>query len=119
MKTEFVAGVEMFLDDLKNNKIIEHHDDRSISEILISKIRFPAQKNLDPNLKAMIASVKKCGVMSPIIVCQRPRTYRLIAGRSRILACKALKLKTIPAMILNSRHRAYNEVVKLWLEGKW
>ena len=52
--------------------------------------------------EALIASVRKHGVLEPLVVQQTPRGrhYRLIAGRGRLAAARSAGLKEVPCVVL-------------------
>lgn len=52
-------------------------------------------------LEEMAASIKRLGVVNPIVVHEASGFYELIAGERRWRACKELGLKTIRAMVEN------------------
>jgi ParB family transcriptional regulator, chromosome partitioning protein len=57
-------------------------------------------KDDDSDLNGLIQSIKKDGVIQPIIVSKIGiDKYEIFAGRRRFKACKILKLKEIPARI--------------------
>ncbi|MDP3964945.1 MAG: ParB/RepB/Spo0J family partition protein [bacterium] len=87
---------------------------QSIHEIPISKISAnPKQprRNIDPGeLKRLIDSIKKHGVLQPVVVTPTGNGYQLIAGERRYQASKLLGLKTMPAVV-----RAAEELEQLEL----
>lgn len=78
---------------------------KGVSEIPIDKIslgRFQPRKvfNEEP-LEELVHSVKKKGILQPVIVQKNKTGYELVAGERRLRAAKAANLKNIPAMIMN------------------
>lgn len=77
-----------------------------IVEIPIHKIKdfpdHPFQVRNDEEMKALVESVGKSGVISPAIVrIKKDGAYEMIAGHRRKYACIQNKLKTIPCIIRN------------------
>ena len=71
-------------------------------EILkISESKSQARTYFDPNkLEELSESIKKSGVLQPIIVQQvGNESYQLIAGERRLRASKSAGLKTIPCLV--------------------
>ena len=77
-----------------------------IVEIPIHKIKdfpdHPFQVRNDEEMKELVESVSKSGVISPAIVrIKNDGSYEMIAGHRRKYACIQNKLKTIPCIIRN------------------
>jgi ParB family chromosome partitioning protein len=88
------------------NSLIESTDVREFKvvnvEILkISESKSQARTYFDPNkLEELSESIKKSGVLQPIIVQQvGNESYQLIAGERRLRAGKSAGLKTIPCLV--------------------
>jgi len=88
------------------NSLIESTDVREFKvvnvEILkISESKSQARTYFDPNkLEELSESIKKSGVLQPIIVQQvGNENYQLIAGERRLRASKSAGLKTIPCLV--------------------
>jgi len=88
------------------NSLIETTDVREFKivnvEILkISESKSQARTYFDPNkLEELSESIKKSGVLQPIIVQQvGNESYQLIAGERRLRASKSAGLKTIPCLV--------------------
>lgn len=81
------------------------HQD-SILEISLKEIRanpFQPRKSFDEEaLSELAESIKKDGLLQPIVVTEDIDGYILIAGERRFRASKLAKLKTIRAIVLNS-----------------
>lgn len=56
----------------------------------------------DGEMRGLVESVKKHGILQPVIVKPLPHGYMLIAGERRWRAAKELGLKEIPAIVRNS-----------------
>lgn len=79
---------------------------KKIVEIPIHKIKdfpdHPFQVRNDEEMKELVESVGKSGVISPAIVrIKNDGSYEMIAGHRRKYACIQNKLKTIPCIIRN------------------
>lgn len=71
-------------------------------EIPINKITdgfFLFRKKFDEDLDYLEHSINTYGLLCPIIVRAVSNGYQLISGRRRLLACKRLGYKTIPAIV--------------------
>ncbi len=78
-----------------------------ISDIEISRITispFNVRKNLEESaLDNLANSIKENGLLQPIIVKIKNKTkFELIAGQRRLLACKKLRWKKIPAIVIEN-----------------
>ena len=74
----------------------------SIDEIIEPEwdIRKDSKDDDDHDLNGLVQSIKKDGVIQPIIVSKtKTDKYEIFAGRRRYKACKILRLKEIPARI--------------------
>ncbi len=59
----------------------------------------PRQKWNDDALEELVASIKRYGVLQPIIVRKTDRGYEVVAGERRLKAAKKAGLKKIPAIV--------------------
>lgn len=50
-------------------------------------------------LNELIASIAQVGLIEPLVVIQTGKRYRVLAGHRRIVACRALKLATVPCVL--------------------
>lgn len=88
--------------NIKNNPV-----SLSVEELQISQI-FPdlnqPRKTFDDNsLKELSCSIKKYGVLQPIIVCSKAcGKYQIISGERRWRASKIAKINVIPAIVRES-----------------
>lgn len=112
---EILAGFEEFVKDVRAGRA-KKRDIWQTEKILISKIRCTRPSRFKDDLRPLIASIRQFGILEYIRVWQTPRTFRVIMGSRRVEACKKLKIKTIPAIILNGRDWAYNRALSLWEE---
>ncbi|MEC9474521.1 MAG: ParB/RepB/Spo0J family partition protein [Candidatus Neomarinimicrobiota bacterium] len=86
----------------------EHISHSGVTQILLSKIKTnPYQPRKEFNkdaLSDLASSIKQKGVISPITVCEEGNGYILIAGERRLRASKLIKLKEIPAYIMEVKN---------------
>ena len=81
-----------------------NQNQRSVKDVELGKIkpgRFQPRSNFDKEkLEELTASIKKQGVLSPILVRELGlNEYEVIAGERRLRASKMAKLETIPCLI--------------------
>ena len=81
-----------------------NQNQRTVKEVGLEKIkpgRFQPRTNFDKEkLEELTASIKKQGVLSPILVRELGlNEYEVIAGERRLRASQMAKLKTIPCLI--------------------
>lgn len=78
-------------------------DGEKVIEIDIGKIdNNPNQprKNFDPTaLEELAQSIRRYGVIQPILVTQKGDRYLIVAGERRFRACKIAEFKKIPAIV--------------------
>jgi ParB family chromosome partitioning protein len=76
---------------------------REVVDVPLDRIREnprqPRQFFSPAELEDLIASVKEHGVVMPVVVTRVGDGYELIAGERRTRACRALGLRTIPAIV--------------------
>lgn len=65
------------------------------------QIRFQIDTN-NNSFKSLVESIKKQGVLSPVLVTKTKEGYRLVAGHRRVLAAKQAGLNKIPARFLKN-----------------
>ena len=90
-------GLDALLGQQKQNQ-------RSVREINIDKIkagRFQPRSNFDDEkLKELTNSIKKQGILSPILVREHGlNDFEIIAGERRLRASKMAGLETIPCLV--------------------
>ncbi|DAB30145.1 MAG TPA: chromosome partitioning protein ParB [Sulfurimonas sp. UBA12504] len=92
------------IDEAYKNEGTKRQD--AVLELLLKDIRpnpFQPRKSFDEeSLQELADSIKKDGLIQPIIVTEDIDGYVLIAGERRLRASKLAKLKTIKAVLLNS-----------------
>ena len=88
-----------------NEEKIKH---TGITKILLSKIKvnpYQPRKEFDKkSLEDLALSIKQKGVISPITVREESNNYILIAGERRYRASKSIKLKEIPAYVIEVKN---------------
>ena len=70
--------------------------------IVLDKIKIPKDRKCDERVvKQLMESIKKIGLLEPVILCRPARSMgvHLVAGRNRVEAFKRLKIKSIPARV--------------------
>lgn len=53
-------------------------------------------------LEALCESIRQIGILNPLLVVKRQDKYYLVAGRRRLLSARALKLPTVPCLVLEA-----------------
>jgi ParB family chromosome partitioning protein len=90
-------GLDALLKDVKIT------DDTSIRQIAVSRIvPNPFQPRMDfadAAIEELAQSIKKHGVLQPILVRKRENIYQIIAGERRWRACKKNNMAEIPAIL--------------------
>lgn len=93
-------------EDIKENEVIEN-----LKIIEVEPNRNQPRKNFDEeSLEELAESIKRYGVIQPIIVTKRDGYYEIIAGERRWRASKKAGLTTIPAIIRESDERKNQEI---------
>jgi len=84
-----------------------------ILDVLIKEIKtnpYQPRKHFDEtSLQELSESIKKDGVLQPVIVTRSVDGYTLIAGERRLRASKLAKLKTIKAIVINAKEEELRE----------
>ena len=100
-------GLEALIrsDNSSNEEKVKH---AGIAKILLSKIKtnpYQPRKEFDKkSLEDLALSIKQKGVISPITVREENNNYILIAGERRYRASKSIKLKEIPAYVIEVKN---------------
>ena len=100
-------GLEALIrsDNSSNEEKVKH---AGITKILLSKIKtnpYQPRKEFDKkSLEDLALSIKQKGVISPITVREENNNYILIAGERRYRASKSIKLKEIPAYVIDVKN---------------
>ena len=111
-KTSLNKGLEALLGDVaesknleKPQKIVKKETKEKSSEILLSQIRanqYQPRTSFDQKkLEELAESIKKHGVIQPVLVRRDGKGFELVAGERRFRAAKLAKLKKIPVVVSN------------------
>ena len=111
-KTSLNKGLEALLGDVaesKNSetpqKNVKKETKEKSSEILLSQIRanqYQPRTSFDQKkLEELAESIKKHGVIQPVLVRKDGKGFELVAGERRFRAAKLAKLKKIPVVLSN------------------
>jgi len=76
----------------------------------IKKNPYQPRGDVEKELEPLVESIKKQGVLEPILVRKEEDGYLLIAGERRLLAAKKAGFKKIPSMILNVSDNTVAEI---------
>ena len=111
-KTSLNKGLEALLGDVaesknseKPQKNVKKETKEKSSEILLSQIRanqYQPRTSFDQKkLEELSDSIKKHGVIQPVLVRKDGNGYELVAGERRFRAAKLANLKKIPVVVSN------------------
>ncbi len=111
-KTSLNKGLEALLGDVaesknseKPQKNVKKEIKEKSSEILLSQIRanqYQPRTSFDQKkLEELAESIKKHGVIQPVLVRKDGNGFELVAGERRFRAAKLAKLKKIPVVVSN------------------
>ena len=111
-KTSLNKGLEALLGDVaesknseKPQKNVKKETKEKSSEILLSQIRanqYQPRTSFDQTkLEELAESIKKHGVIQPVLVRKDGKGFELVAGERRFRAAKLAKLKKIPVVVSN------------------
>ena len=111
-KTSLNKGLEALLGDVaesknsqKPQKNVKKETKEKSSEILLSQIRAnqyqPRTSFVQKKLEELAESIKKHGVIQPVLVRKDGKGFELVAGERRFRAAKLAKLKKIPVVVSN------------------
>lgn len=89
----------------------------SLREIPIDKIRIGEGvvrvRKIEVGLDKLKESIKRWGLLHPVVVFPKEDKYELAVGQRRFLACKELGWKTIPAMVISPLDAAQAKILSL------
>ena len=93
----------------------ENSGDSAVTEVMLSQIepnRDQPRKDFDEEaLRELADSIKKHGLLQPILVRSKPKGgYEIIAGERRWRACRMAELRTVPVVIREMDEREVMEV---------
>ena len=111
-KTSLNKGLEALLGDVaesknseKPQKNVKKETKEKSSEILLSQIKanqYQPRTSFDKKkLEELAESIKKHGVIQPVLVRKDGKGFELVAGERRFRAAKLAKLKKIPVVVSN------------------
>ena len=111
-KTSLNKGLEALLGDVaesknseKPQKNVKKETKEKSSEILLSQIRanqYQPRTSFDQKkLEELAESIKKHGVIQPVLIRKDGKGFELVAGERRFRAAKLAKLKKIPVVVSN------------------
>ena len=111
-KTSLNKGLEALLGDVaesknsqKPQKNVKKETKEQSSEALLSQIRanqYQPRTSFDQKkLEELADSIKKHGVIQPVLVRKDGKSFELVAGERRFRAAKLAKLKKIPVVVSN------------------
>lgn len=85
-------------------KILRYEPQLPLEDIDISKYNV---RKTDPeiDIDELANSIKEIGVEQPVVVFEEKGRYELIVGQRRYLACKRLKEKYIPALVVQLKDK--------------
>ena len=93
----------------------ENFEESAVTEVMLSQIepnRDQPRKDFDEEaLRELSESIKKHGLLQPILVRSKPAGgYEIIAGERRWRACRMAELRTVPVVIREMDEREVMEV---------
>ena len=101
-------------EDYGKSLIFDEKEDKTVSEIAISDIFAnpdqPRKEFDEEALNELASSIKKHGVIMPIIVNKSGDRYMIIAGERRFRASKIAGLDTVPVIVKNYDARQIKEI---------
>jgi len=81
----------------------------SVAKIKVGKYDLRLEKK-DEEIADLAASIKRIGLIEPLVVSQKAGTYQLIAGHRRFRAAKEARLKKVPCVIEARKSAVQSEV---------
>ncbi len=94
MKDDRISNVPLFEGDTGREKIIQVRIDHLQPNPYQPRQSFPEEK-----IAELTQSIRTYGLLHPIIVRRIGRVYQIVAGERRVIACKNLGWKAIPATL--------------------
>ncbi len=70
---------------------------RTVKEIAVAEIETPPEDPAD--LQDLEQSIRRLGVLEPLLVSQHGERYRIIAGRNRLRAARSAGLRAVPCLV--------------------
>ncbi len=84
----------------------------SPGEIKVSNV-FSVRLSDKESMKRLCESIKKNGIVQPVIVCKQKAGYHIVSGQRRVRAAKLLNLVEIPCLVLPKHSYACEAVMSL------
>lgn len=81
----------------------------SVSKIKVGKYDLRLEKN-DEEIADLAASLKRVGIIEPLVVSPKGKVFHLIAGHRRFRAAKEARLKKVPCVIEERKMTVQSEV---------
>lgn len=94
MKDDRISNFPLFEGEMGKEKIIQVRIDHLQPNPYQPRQRFPEEK-----IAELTQSIRTYGLLHPIIVRRMGRVYQIVAGERRVIACKNLGWKAIPATV--------------------
>lgn len=70
----------------------------------------PRKNFTEDDMDSLVESIRRLGVLQPIIVCKQGDTYQLVAGERRLRASQKVGLELIPALIKDYSSEEVTEI---------
>lgn len=87
--------------DFDQSMLLDKHD--RVQKIQITEIKpdphQPRREFDDLSIKELAESIKRYGILQPLVVTEAGNSYYIVAGERRFRAAKAAGLKTVPALV--------------------
>ncbi len=112
-KTGLGKGLDaLFANNVEDEEEMQEHE--TIENLKITEVepnKNQPRKNFDEEaLDELAESIKRYGVIQPIIVVKKENYYEIVAGERRWRASKKAGLKEIPAIVRNGNERQNKEI---------
>jgi len=92
----------------KSSATAESSEEGRIIQVPINQITknpFQPRENFDYNdLEDLVESIKKHGILQPLVVTKTAEGYQLIAGERRFRAAEISEFKTVPVIVRNAQN---------------
>ena len=113
-KTGLGKGLDALFGGAISEEINKKEDEELVQKIKLIEIE-PNEKQArkkfnDDSIEELAESIKKYGVIQPIIVTKKDKYYQIIAGERRWRASKKAGLTEIPAIVRNDNERKNKEI---------
>ena len=114
-----MSGLGKGLDALFGDNVLVGNDSLKEGEEKVEQIKLiniepnrdqPRKKFNEEALEELSESIKKYGVIQPIIVTNKDEYYQIIAGERRWRAAKKAGLTTMPCIVRNEEERKKKEI---------